>query len=71
MSFGARSPARLHVPLPVPGLPGWSLRETERVPVDLSRFRQPRYLLLIAAIIAIAAAPAGIYFANRTPRTAR
>jgi cell division protease FtsH len=34
--------------------------------VDLSRFRQPRYLLLIAAIIALAA-PAGIYFANRTP----
>jgi cell division protease FtsH len=35
--------------------------------VDLSRFRQPRYLLLIAAILVLLAVPAGIFYANRTP----
>jgi cell division protease FtsH len=35
--------------------------------VDLSRFRQPRYLLLIAAILVLFAVPAGIFYANRTP----
>ena len=55
-----------------PICPANVLRETEgdakrKEHVDLSRFRQPRYLILIAALVAILAAPAGLYFANRTP----
>jgi cell division protease FtsH len=35
--------------------------------VALPRFRRPRFLILAAAVVALAAVPAGVYFAKRTP----
>ncbi len=40
--------------------------ETERS-VSSPRFRRPRFLILVAAIVALTAAPAGLYLLKRTP----